>query len=137
MLVLDFTTVEAFPGLNETRSKWRVQIPAPIENITWDAVKDIRWFRGGQYGKIKFVGRQNYTAGWFRSKTDGENYFNQIRELTTLEVQNIKFVEQSNAKISPAEIETRVYRAFKVFVGANGEPNNELTQVFKPPVNAE
>ena len=133
-LILDFTTVDAFPGLNSTKSKWRVQIPAPIENITWDTLKALRWFRGGQYGKIKFQGRQNYTAGWFRNKTDGENYFNQIANLTTLEVENIKFIDQSNSKISPQEIETRVYRAFQVFLGANGEPNNALTQVFKPPV---
>ena len=136
-LVLDFTTSDAFPGLNETRSKWRVQIPAPIENITWDAVKNIRWFRGGLYGQIRFVGRKNSTSGWFRSKADGESYFSQIEALTTLETENISFSEHSSPKVSPAERETRVYRAFKVFVSENGEPNNELTQVFKPPVNTQ
>ena len=133
LLVLDFTTVEAFPGLNATNSKWRVQIPAPKAHLTWDDLKDIRWFRGGQYGKVKFAGRQNYTAGWFKSKGEGESYFNQIDNLTTLTVDNIIFPQHTNPKISPAEIETRVYRAFKVFVGSQGEPNNELTQVLKPP----
>lgn len=137
LLVLDFTTVNTFPKLNETKSKWRVQIPAPIQNITWDSVDNIRWVRGGLYGQIKFIGRRNTTSGWFRSKADGINYFNQIAALTTLDVENISFSEHSTPKISPAEIETRVYRVFKVFIGANGEPDNELTQVFKPPVNAE
>ena len=137
VLVLDFTTSDAFPGLNENRSKWRVQIPAPVENITWDAVKNIRWFRGGLYGQIRFVGRKNSTSGWFRSKADGESYFSQIEALTTLETENISFSEHSSPKVSPAERETRVYRAFKVFVSENGEPNNALTQVLKPPVNAE
>lgn len=137
VLVLDFTTVEAFPNLNEIRNKWRVQIPAPIETITWESLQNIRWFRGGLYGQLKFVGRKNTTSGWFRSKEDGENYFNQIAKLTTLEIENISFSEHSNPKISPIERLTRVYRGFKVFVSDNGEPNNELTQVFKPPVNAE
>ena len=134
VLVLDFTTVAAFPNLNEKKSKWRVQIPSPIADITWDTLKDIRWYRGGKYGKVKFQGRKNYTAGWFKSKQDGETYFNQIDDLTTLTVENIIFSEHSNPNISPAEIETRVYRAFKVFMGNNGEPDNSLTQVFKPPI---
>lgn len=137
LLILDFTTVAAFPELNETRSKWRVQIPAPVENITWDSLKDIRWFRGSQYGQAKLVGRINTISGWFGSETAANSYFAQIANITTLTIENIILPKHTNPKISPQEIETRVYRAFKVFIGANGEPNQALTQVFKPPVEEE
>ena len=137
VLVLDFTTVEAFPGLNEKKNKWRIQIPSPIADINWNVLKNIRWFRGGQYGKLKFKGRRNYTSGWFKDKNSGDAYFSYISNLTTLETENIIYSIHSNPKISPIEIETRVYRGYKVFMGENGEPNSSLTEVIKPPLENE
>ena len=133
VLVLDFTTVDAFPNLNATNSKWRVQIPEPKDDIKWDDLKDIRWFRGGQYARMKFVGRSNYNAGWFKDEGSADSYFAQIASLSKLSVANIIKSQHSNPKISPKTINTRVYRAFKVFIGDNGEPNQTLTEVLKPP----
>ena len=115
ILVLDFTTVDAFPYLNETDSKWRVQIPEPKDDITWDDLKDIRWFRGGQYARMKFVGRSNYNCGWFASEASADRYFAQISALTNLQVANIIKPKHSNPKVIPQRIETRVFRGFKVF----------------------
>ena len=137
VLVLDFTTVDAFPKLNETGSKWRVQIPDPKDDITWDDLKDIRWFRGSQYAQVKFENRINSTSGWFASEDSADSYFAQISALTKLEVATIIKSKHSNPQIFPEQIKTRVFRGFKVFVGENGEPNGELTEVFKPPKEEE
>jgi hypothetical protein len=133
ILVLDFTTVEAFPGLNETKSKWRVQIPNPIEDITWSTLRNVRWFRGSLYGQVRLQGYKSIISGWFKDKDSGENYFNQVLALTESELENMTFSLQSNPKISPAEVETRIYRAYIVTIdNQSGEPDTSLTTVIYP-----
>ncbi len=122
VLILHFVTLDNYPKRSRGSNYRPIQIPGAKDVYDWETdFKNLRWIQGNQYGELELQNYKAKVSGWFASKNAGEEYFNQILDLTKAIEKNRYFPSIKYPRTDIALQITRPYRAFIESINEMGQ----------------